>query len=121
MAQLPVELGGPKIRSEGFGEEANLFPIPGIEPRLLDRPARSAVTILTELSRITLEPFDEVIFPYLYLVHKTAVAVSRYRLALFMTLSLFDGIKNDHVKSFTFIWSEWIHFKVFYIITNDSV
>jgi hypothetical protein len=53
----------PKIRSVGFGEEANLFPIPGIEPRLLDHPARSAVTILTELSRITLEPLDEVMFP----------------------------------------------------------
>jgi hypothetical protein len=33
-------------------EEKNLFPLPGIEPRFFGRPARSLVTIVTELSHL---------------------------------------------------------------------
>lgn len=71
----PLRLGAPQSRSEGFGEDINRFPLPGIELRLLDRPAYSAVTVQTELPRLTLAPLDEVILPLPYLVQKVAVAM----------------------------------------------
>jgi hypothetical protein len=43
-------LDGPQIRSGHGGEEKNSQPPPGIEPLNPDRPARSLVTIPTELS-----------------------------------------------------------------------
>jgi len=56
-------LGGSHSRSEGFGGDINHSALPpGIEPRLLDRPAHSAVTMRTGLSRITLAPLT-------YLLH----------------------------------------------------
>lgn len=35
----PLRLGGPQSRSEGFGEDMNPFPLPGIELVLFNRPA----------------------------------------------------------------------------------
>jgi hypothetical protein len=45
-----------QIRSARYGEVQNIFTMPGIEPRLLGRPARSLIAIPTELSlaRITM-------------------------------------------------------------------
>jgi hypothetical protein len=45
-------LGGTQIKSEPSGVKKDLFPLPRIEPRLLSRPGRSLVTVLTELSRL---------------------------------------------------------------------
>jgi hypothetical protein len=42
-------LGRPQSRSGRYGEDRNLLPLPGIEPEVFGRPARSIVTILTEL------------------------------------------------------------------------
>jgi hypothetical protein len=44
-------LGGPQRRPGSFEEVKNLLSLPGIEPRLVARPARILVTILTSLSR----------------------------------------------------------------------
>jgi hypothetical protein len=40
-----------KTRFGQSGEEIKLWPLSGIKPRSIDRPARSIVTISTELSR----------------------------------------------------------------------
>jgi hypothetical protein len=45
-------LGGPQNRSGRGGEEKNSQLPPGIEPYNPDRPARSLVTIPTELSKL---------------------------------------------------------------------
>jgi hypothetical protein len=45
-------IGGPQRLSRCYGEHDNLLPLPGIEPRLLSRPACSLVTILTELFQL---------------------------------------------------------------------
>jgi hypothetical protein len=45
-------LAGLRSRSGLYGEEANLLPLPGIEPQLLGRPARSLIATQTGLSRI---------------------------------------------------------------------
>jgi hypothetical protein len=47
---LDRRLGGPRSRTGSYGEEKNLLPLLGIEPRLLGRPARSLVVIQTQLS-----------------------------------------------------------------------
>jgi hypothetical protein len=44
-------LGGPQSRPGCSGEEKNLFPLPGIESRLLGRPAPMLCAIPAELSR----------------------------------------------------------------------
>jgi hypothetical protein len=49
---LNSRLGGPQRRSGHYGEEENLLPTTGIEPRFLGRPARRLVTMSTELSRL---------------------------------------------------------------------
>jgi hypothetical protein len=36
--------------SQGYGEEKNVFPFPGIEPQFLCHPFRSLVSIQTKLS-----------------------------------------------------------------------
>jgi hypothetical protein len=41
-------LGGPRNRSGQDGEEKNLSPLQGIEPRFSGRSARSLLTILSE-------------------------------------------------------------------------
>jgi hypothetical protein len=46
--QLNRRLGGPQSGSGRFGDEKK----PGIEPRFVDSPFRSLVTILTELHRL---------------------------------------------------------------------
>jgi len=51
--------GGPQNGSEPFGEDLNLLPLPVIEPRYFGRPARSLVTVLTELSRSYLSAESE--------------------------------------------------------------
>jgi hypothetical protein len=43
-------LGGSQSRSESFGEEMNLLPRPGIDPRLHGCPVRIVVIIPTALS-----------------------------------------------------------------------
>jgi len=48
-------VGGPQSNCGRFREKYNYLPMPGIEPRLLFRPARSLYTILNELSRLTRE------------------------------------------------------------------
>jgi hypothetical protein len=45
-------LPGPPRRSGRFGEEQNVWSLPGIEPGLLRRPTHSQVTILTELPQL---------------------------------------------------------------------
>jgi hypothetical protein len=47
--QFYGRLGGLQIRSGLYGGEKNLFPLPGIEPRLLDIPVHSLVAMQTEL------------------------------------------------------------------------
>jgi hypothetical protein len=42
---VSVQLGGYQSRSEGYGEEKNLLPLQGIEPRFLGHPARSLAAI----------------------------------------------------------------------------
>jgi hypothetical protein len=49
---LDRRLGGPQSRSGHGGEKRNSQPPPEIEPQNPDRPARSLVTIPTELSRL---------------------------------------------------------------------
>jgi hypothetical protein len=49
---LDRRLGGPQSRSGRGGEEKNSQPSPEIEPYNAGRPARSLVTIQTELLRI---------------------------------------------------------------------
>jgi hypothetical protein len=44
--------GGRHFRFESFGEEKNLLPLPGVEPRVLGSPARNLLTIPTELSSL---------------------------------------------------------------------
>jgi hypothetical protein len=43
---------GHQTRSGRYGEEKNLFPLPGIEPQLVGRPAHSLVAVPTELFRL---------------------------------------------------------------------
>jgi hypothetical protein len=49
---LDRRLGGPQSRSGRGSEEKCSQPMPGIEPQNPDRPARSLVSIPTELSRL---------------------------------------------------------------------
>jgi len=46
-----MRLGGSQTRSGCFGEEWNLFHLPGFDVRFLGRPSRGLVTIVTELPR----------------------------------------------------------------------
>jgi hypothetical protein len=55
---LDRRLGGPQNPAWTYGENKNLFPLPGIEPWLLGRPAHSLVSIPTEPSRLTLRFFQ---------------------------------------------------------------
>jgi hypothetical protein len=48
---LCMRLGGPRNQPECYGEEKNLFPLPGIKPWFLDYPAYSLVSIQTDLSQ----------------------------------------------------------------------
>jgi hypothetical protein len=43
--------GGRQSQSGGFGGDINILPLPGIEPRFLDRPARSLIIVPTALPR----------------------------------------------------------------------
>ena len=42
-----------RLRSRRFAKDLKLFPLPGFELQFLGRPARSLVTMLTELTRLT--------------------------------------------------------------------
>jgi hypothetical protein len=49
---LDRRLRGPQSRCRRYGEEKHLLLLPGIEPRLLGRPARCLIAISTQLSRL---------------------------------------------------------------------
>jgi hypothetical protein len=64
-------LGGPQSRSGLCGEEKNVLSLPGIEPRLLSRPACSLVAIPTELARLHM-------YGVLSLIRQTVAQSARY-------------------------------------------
>jgi hypothetical protein len=47
---VPRRMGGAQSQSGPYEEQKNLLSLPGIERQFLSRPARSLVTIPTELS-----------------------------------------------------------------------
>ena len=51
-----------RLRSRSFVKELNLLPLPGFELQFLGRPARSLITMVTGLTRLTVKT------PYVILV-----------------------------------------------------
>ena len=52
-------LGGPRTQSDSLGEETYLLSLPLFEPRSIDRPASSLVTVLDTLTRAA--PFSALV------------------------------------------------------------
>jgi hypothetical protein len=64
-------LGGPHSRSEHYGEEKNLLPLPGIKPQILDHGACSLVATRSELFQLNFIDYSNkcnkyIIYTYIY-------------------------------------------------------
>ena len=90
----PVENVGRILRrSRSMADSTVNFPVSGIKPRFLGRPAHSLVTIVTQLSRLTRRLLDFLVYRnknILFGVHVMLVTSNKFTGASYFLKSLFE-------------------------------